>query len=85
MVKLTCFTIRSFPSITTNTFVGVDAVDTSATIFTGVTLAVINICNVVKEKGGGKKQKEKSQTRSTATRSHLTADYLVLLLFLRLF
>lgn len=48
--ELTGFTICSFPSIATNTFVGVDAIDASATIFTGVAFTVIDICNSWEER-----------------------------------
>lgn len=42
--RLTGFTVGPLPAVTTDALIGVDTIDASATIFTGVALAVINVC-----------------------------------------
>lgn len=41
--RLTVLTVRSLPAVTTDTLVGVNAIDAGATVFTGVALAVVDI------------------------------------------
>lgn len=41
---LTGFTVGPLPAVTTDALVGVDPIDASAAIFTGVALTVVNIC-----------------------------------------
>lgn len=42
--RLTGFTVGPLPAVTTDALVGVDTIDASTAIFTGVALAVINVC-----------------------------------------
>lgn len=58
--RLTVLTVRSLPAVTTDTLVGVNAIDAGATVFTGVALAVVDIW----ERKHGQTEEPKGQSCS---------------------